>query len=253
MDVLVDRRLEGPLIDRTPARFIRKSGGLRECAGLLVRDQVDHVALKFLERTDQGPGLGIDRLDDAALCPRDPFDHVAVVLLPAGLEQRLFGEGVLGVEDHDLGFGLVGREIVRNLRGALVGARWAAEWIRRRDDVEDASVIHRLQLSAQDVGLLAGLPGVRDPLGDRLGHAFDRRPVVIHAGGDDQLVVVVAVGARAFDEVLCGVDLDHGVLHHGDPAPSQAAVVEGETGQVALAAEHLVAERAGDIGRVFLD
>jgi len=67
-------------------------------------------------------GRGIDRGDLAPHRQRDPLE-VRVHLLPGVLEQALLGEGVLGVENDDLGAWLLCLEVPGDEAYArLVGA-----------------------------------------------------------------------------------------------------------------------------------
>ena len=126
------------------------------------------AALWLRELGREGERRGIDRGHLAALAERHPFDHAGIELGPAVLEQALLGEGVLGIEQQQLRLRLPDLQPVGDQAGALVGAGRAAEGIGRRRHHDQAAIVHRLQLLAQQHGLRAGLPGMR--------HLLRRRP-----------------------------------------------------------------------------
>src|SRR5947208_14099520 len=93
------------------------------------------------------------------------LDRALVEIVPCGLEKRgLRNDVLVGVEDDHLGAGLRLLEVGRNLAGALVGPRRAAEGRPGDPDDAYAAVGHRLELLPQRDCRRAGLPRVQDGL-----------------------------------------------------------------------------------------
>ena len=210
------------------------------------------AALTLSKSVADRVGRGIDRGDLAAHRQRDPFE-VRIHLLPGVLEQALLGEGILGVEDHHLGARLLRLEIPGDEARALIRAGRATIRILRRHDHHDAAVLHRLDLAAQQHGLLAGLPGMRHALGGGLVVARQRVEAQLDAGGEDQPVVIegAAVGER--HRARGGVDAGRAGLRERDAVAGDLAVAELLLLDVAQAGDDVVAERTGGVGRVRLD
>jgi hypothetical protein len=224
---------EGALVHRAPVVF-HQVGREGDGAGLLRRDDIDDVALKVFDEPDQGARARVQFLHCAALCRAHPLDHavvgaIAVELGPALGVEALFGEGILGVEDGHLGPRLVVLAVHGDLRRALVGPGRALERIRRGHDDHMPALGHGLDLVAQQLGLGAGVPGVRNALvRDLLAVARDGVPLEADARGDDAGVVVEAVAARRLDAFRHRVDADGRVLDHVDAIATQAVVAEGQ-------------------------
>ena len=104
-----------------PAGAVGNAGQRRDLAGLLRRDDIGDGVLVGVEIGLDGFLLDVDRRDIAAGRQRLPFDHAGIKLLPGIEEQRLHGEGVLGIEDDHLRARLVGFQGARE-RQVLTGA-----------------------------------------------------------------------------------------------------------------------------------
>ncbi len=193
-----DSKLTGS-IGHQPVWSATPDGG-GDGAGPLRRDDVGDRGPVIAELGGERPRRQIDLGDPPAEGQAHPFHHAGIELLPRRLEQALLGEGVLGVEDDELGAWLPGLQEMRDQARPLIGAGRAAERIGRGGDDDEAAILHRLQLAAQQQGLLAGLPGVGDLFRRRRVIAGDGVEAQIDAGGDDEAVIIErrAVGeARA--------------------------------------------------------
>ena len=160
-----------------------------DAAGPLRRNDVGHLGGVVAEIGDQRVGRRIDGVHLAALRQRYPFDHSRIKLLPGVLEQALFGEGVLGVEDEQLRARLFGFQIMRNQAGALIRSRRAAEGIGGGCDHHQTAIVHGLELLAQQQRLLAGFPGMRHLRRGGFVIALQRVETQIDAGRQHQPVV----------------------------------------------------------------
>jgi hypothetical protein len=159
----LDAGFHGQHVHLAPALGIGQPGILGDGAGVVRRDDVDHVGLVVVEIGEGGVGLGIHPLDHLAAGRPHPFDHAGVLPLPGLFEQPLLGEGVVGIEDQHLGFVLaVVLEVAGDLRGALVGAGRAAERAGRHGEHEGLPPSFMASsLLLQRQRLRAGFPGVR--------------------------------------------------------------------------------------------
>ena len=254
MDILLHRRCEGPPVDRGPARFCSHAGDIGHLARLLRRDQVDDVALVLgAELGDDGLARDIDLGYRAVLFLRDPFDHRSVDFLPALHEQGHLGKLVLGIDDQDLRLRLLGLEIVGDHAGPFVRPGRAAERVAGRRQNDDPAVFHRLKLLAQQNGLRAGFPGMRDLLRRRRIVALDLAPLEIDARRQDQLVPADRGAAGGRHRFLGMVDPGDRVVHDLDAALRHRVEAVTDRSDVAQAAQHQIAERAGVEGLVRLD
>ena len=207
VDVLLRLRFERHRIDRAPAGAVDDAGQACDLAGLLRRDHVGDGVLVSIE-------IGLDRFlrhvdggDIAAVRQRLPRDHVGIKLLPRIEKQRLHGESVFGVENDDLGFRLIGFQIVRDHAGALVGTGRTARRIGRRDDGDDTVIGHGGNLLAQQFVLrrVRG-PGVRRLRRGGFAVTFDRVELQLDAGREHEAVVGQGVAGRQRDAARLRVD-----------------------------------------------
>ncbi|MGY4161884.1 hypothetical protein ACVINW_007726 [Bradyrhizobium sp. USDA 4461] len=148
---------------------------------------------------------------------------------------------------------LVRLQVMRDQAGALVRRRRAAQRRGRHRDHDEAAVLHRLELPAQQQGLRAGLPGMRHLLGCRLVIAGQGVEVHVDAGGEHKPVIGLrrAVGER--DAARLRIDLGGRLRGDGDAVGRNLVVAELLCGELTQAGDHLVAERAGGEGPVRLD
>src|SRR5271170_3472610 len=131
MDPWLERRFEGHRIDRTPTGLIREAGLLRQSTGNLRRNDIGDACIERIARRFDRSALQVDPRDPAGEFDRQPLDHSRIVAVPAVLEQILFKESILRIEDHDLRPRLVLLEIIGYETRALVGAGRTAKRVWR--------------------------------------------------------------------------------------------------------------------------
>ena len=254
-DMNVGHELRGKCrrIDRTPAGLVGCAGDVRDIARFLRRDHIGDLRVVIAEISDQRVGRGLDRNDAAALRQRNAFDHAGIEFLPGFLEQPLLRKGVLGVENENLGARLLCFQIMRDQAGALIrrGRTPIGSCGNRQHD--HAAILHRLQLPAQQQGLLAGLPG--------MGHFFGCRLVIARQGIEPQVDArrkhQPVVGKRCSVGEANGsclrIDLGGGLRDHGHAAGGNLFIAELLRLDIAQSRDHLVAERTGGESPVRFD
>jgi hypothetical protein len=119
---------------------------------------------------------------------------------------------------------------------------------------EHAAIAHRLELCAQGDRLRPGLPGVRHPC-LRGSTCQPRNTVVdeVDARGEDQPVVGQALPTGDADGARRRVDGDRLAADAANTQLLEAAVADGDVGQLPAAADHQVGQRAGNERGIALD
>ena len=233
-------------LDRHPAAGIRHPGAVGNETGLLRRNHVQHIGFVLGAKGGFHHALaGIDAHHLAIVRLLDPFDHVAVQRFVALQEQALLGESILVVQQQNFGFGFVLLEVVRHHRRPFVGAGRAAKRVGRNHHHKGAAVFHRLHLLAQQLGLGAGLPGVRGQVGGGLVVALQRIPAHVHTGGEHQLVVAQRLPAGQAHAAGGGIDILGAGMHHVDARFAQTVVAVADALERAQARQVQVGEGAG--------
>src|SRR4029453_18642037 len=108
---------------------------------------------------------------------------------PGRTEQRLFREGVLGIQEQQLGPRFVSLEVVRDEAGALIRAWRAAIRIVWSANDHQATVLHGLELTPQQEGLRTSVPGVREPLAGYNVVPLQCPPLHLDAWREDESVI----------------------------------------------------------------
>ena len=206
MDARHRFELERDRIDRTPAGVVGRACDGGDAAGALRWNDIGHLGGVVAEIRDQRVGRGVDGVHLAALRQRYPFDHSRIKLFPRVLEQALLGEGVLCVEDQQLRTRFPGLQKMRDEAGAFVGSRRAAEGVGGCRDHHQTTIVHGLELLAQQQGLLAGLPGVRHLCSGRFIVTLQRVETQIDAGGQHQPVVAERPAVGEAYGASCRID-----------------------------------------------
>lgn len=246
MDMRDLRRLEAVAPDRHPAAGIRHPGTFRDPSGLLRRHRIQHIGLVDLaEGGFHLARLRIDANDLPVIHLPDPFDHLAIKRRPALLEQPLFREAFLAVQQQDLRGRLMRLQVMRHHRGALIGSRRTTEGaIGDRHDKASA-ILHRLQLRLQGLRLRPGLPGMQRQFRRRLVIAFQRIPAEIDPRRQHQPVIRQRGSILQHHPPRRAID----ILRHGmndlDPRRAQIAVTMRDAVPVPQSAQIEVRERAG--------
>ncbi len=185
---------------------------------------------------------------------RQPLDHSRIVAVPAVLEQILFKESVLRIEDQDLRPRLVLLEIIGDEASALVGAGRTAKRVWRGSDHKDAPILHCFELSAQQLRLGPGVPGVRHGLGRGLVIAVDGAELEGDAWRDDEAVIGQCRAALEPDDLGCRINPRGGLMDDVDAvALRKRLVTVGERFERPKTGKIKVAEKAGRITRLRLD
>ena len=214
------------------------------------RNHVEHVGLDRVELELGGERVGVDALQRAV---GHVFDQRAVALEGLGEQRLLRLDLAVGVEHQHLGFRLGVAQVVGDQAGALVGSGRTAVGRARDVHCEHAAIGHGLELLAQQHGLRASLPGVRDAFLVALESADPPRQEV-DAGRQHEAVP----GNRAMfgrgDRLL--VDVDRGgfvgdQLHA--PLRLQVFVADRDVFELLDAADDEVRDRARHEGGVALD
>src|SRR4030088_1906552 len=248
MDAGLQRRLERDRINRTPPRSVSETRLLRELPSLLRRDDVGDRSLERLFCRYHRSGLDVDRLDPAGEFGRKPFYHSRVMALPGVLEQVLPRECALRVEHKDLRPWLMPLEIGRNQGRTLVRGGRAAEWIWRNDQHENTTVLHTLQLFAQQLGLCARLPCMGHDLHRRRGIAVARPALESDTRSQYHAVVSQLCAAAQADNLRPRSNHRRGIVDDGCAVlPPEGLITRGQRFERAEPGEIEGAEEAGRV------
>ena len=229
---------------------------MRDVAGLLRRNDVGDRRLHARARLRHDlHRLGIDArdLEIVDLVGQVEIDDAVVVFGERLLERGLLGERLLGVEDDELRFRLLGLQEVRDHARALVRPRRAAVGVARHRHDDGAAVLHRLELPHQEQRLLTRLPGVRHDFGRLRRIALDRLVLEVDAGREHEPVVGKRLSLASVDRLLAAIDVARGVGHDVDAELAQPVVGVLQRGERAEAAEVVVRIEAGGVDRLRLD
>ena len=149
------------------------------------------------------------------------------------------------IEDDDLRLLVaLGLEHMREHGGALIRPGRAAIGIGRRDHHDQRAVVERIEPLHQQLGLRAGLPGMRHGLRRRFRIAGHRIPLEVDAGRDHQPVIGDALLAD-HDLLLVAVDGARARRHDAHALLAHLVVVVGDRLERAVAADIEVREEAG--------
>ncbi len=255
VDVFVYRRFESFIVHRAPAAVhIGQAGLLRDDPRALLRNDVEHVGL------DRVVHFELDfhrlRVHPHHVAVGHVLHHARIHLGPGFFEQRLLRlHLVVGVENDDLGLGLVLFEVGGHQRGALIRAGRAAERGFGHRQGEHAAVGHGLDLLAQRHGLGAGLHGNEQLARFIRGfQSLDRIEHQIDAGRDHELVVLQRIAVGELHGVGGRIDAFHHALDPFHAMPRAQGVVGGGDVLHRLGAgDDQIGNRAGDEGIARID
>ena len=242
MHVLLLHRLVRDVIDLAPALVGADEIGLdRDRPRALRRDDVHHVVLHHVAQVRghrARAGIDLRHLVRGAVL------EVRIRLPRLAEERRLRDHVLIGVEHDELRPRLLRLEIPRHLARALVRTGRAPVGDGRHAHHEHAAVGDRLQLVGERHRLRPGLPRVEHAVA-RLAQPFDLFVLELDARRHDELVVLERALAHAH-ALRRWLDRARRLVNDPHAVAAQAGVAERHAVDRAHAAQHEVAERAGD-------
>ena len=198
MDVSVTQGFEGLGVDRTPAGFAGEARRLGQRPRPLWWDHIGDGGKKSIIRRHNGTRRRVQGENGTSEIRGHPFDHLAEMLVPGFQHHVHHRERLIGIENENFRAGFSPHQVGGDQRSPFIGCRRAAVGAPRHRYDDEAPILHRLELPAQDYPLVrrrAVIGMGQDFFRCRI-VAFDRVVDQIGVRRDDQSVVAEKSSAQ---------------------------------------------------------